>query len=86
MAKSVLYMSISLDGFITGPDDGTGNGLGNGGHRLHEWLGEPVAERPYFDPPGLSAQVFAELTATGAVMRPTASSSRQPDGNQIEER
>ena len=33
MAKSVLYMSMSLDGFITGPDDGTGNGLGNGGHR-----------------------------------------------------
>jgi hypothetical protein len=36
MAKSVLYMSMSLDGFITGPDDGPGNGLGNGGHRLHE--------------------------------------------------
>ena len=27
MAKSVLYMSMSLDGFITGPDDGPGNGL-----------------------------------------------------------
>jgi hypothetical protein len=24
MAKSVLYMSMSLDGFITGPDDGPG--------------------------------------------------------------
>jgi dihydrofolate reductase len=68
MAKSVLYMSMSLDGFITGPDDGPGNGLGNGGHRLHEWLGEPVSERPHFDPPGLSAQVFAELMATGAVV------------------
>ena len=31
MAKSVLYMSMSLDGFITGPDDGPGNGLGAGG-------------------------------------------------------
>jgi hypothetical protein len=30
MAKSVLYMSMSLDGFITGPDDGPGNGLGKG--------------------------------------------------------
>ena len=66
MAKSVLYMSMSLDGFITGPDDGPGNGLGSGGHRLHEWLGEPVAERPHFDPPGLSGQVFAELLETGA--------------------
>jgi hypothetical protein len=53
MAKSVLYMSMSLDGFITGPDDGPGNGLGNSGHRLHEWLGEPVSEHPHFDPPGL---------------------------------
>jgi dihydrofolate reductase len=64
MAKSVLYMSMSLDGFITGP----GNGLGNGGHRLHEWLGEPVSEHPHFDPPGLSGQMFAELLATGAVV------------------
>jgi hypothetical protein len=28
MAKSVLYMSMSLDGYITGPDDGPGNGSG----------------------------------------------------------
>jgi dihydrofolate reductase len=68
MAKSVLYMSMSRDGFITGPDDGPGNGLGNGGHRLHEWLGEPVDERPHFDPPGLSGQVFAEAMATGAIV------------------
>ena len=31
MARSVLYMSMSLDGFITGPDDGPDNGLGTGG-------------------------------------------------------
>ena len=68
MAKSVLYMSMSLDGFITGPHDGPGNGLGIGGNRLHEWLGEPVSELPYFDPPGLSGQVFAELMATRAVV------------------
>jgi len=33
----VLYMSMSLDGFIAGPNEGPGNGLGDGGHRLHEW-------------------------------------------------
>jgi hypothetical protein len=51
MTKSVLYMSMSLDGFITGPGDGPGNGLGNGGLRLHEWLGEPVsgADRVEFE-------------------------------------
>ena len=68
MANSVLYMSMSLDGFIAGPGDGPGNGLGTGGLRLHEWLGEPVAEPPHFDPPGLSGQVFAEVMATGAVV------------------
>src|SRR5437762_5097558 len=68
MAKSVLYMSMSLDGFITGPNAGPDNGLGNGGHRLHGWLGEPVSGPPHFDPPGSSGQVFAELMATGAVV------------------
>jgi hypothetical protein len=50
-------MSMSLDGYITGLDDGPGNGLGNGGLRLHEWLGELVSEPPHFDPRGLSGQV-----------------------------
>ena len=68
MGKSVLYMSMSLDGFITGPNDGQGNGLGDGGHRLHEWLGEPVSGYPQFDPPGLNGKVFAEVMATGAVV------------------
>jgi dihydrofolate reductase len=68
MTKAVLYMSMSLDGFITGPNDGPGNGLGAGGNRLHEWLGEPDSGPPYFDPQGLSGQVFAELMATGAVV------------------
>jgi dihydrofolate reductase len=31
-------MSMSLDGFIAGPNEGTDNGLGDGGHRLHEWV------------------------------------------------
>lgn len=68
MSVSVLYMSMSLDGFITGPDDGPANGLGTAGERLHEWLGEPVAEFPHFDPPGPSGQVVAELMRTGAVV------------------
>ena len=38
MSKVVLYMSMSVDGFITGPDDGTDHGLGVDGERLHDWL------------------------------------------------
>jgi dihydrofolate reductase len=68
MSKSVLYMSMSLDGFITGPGDDPGRGLGVGGERLHEWLGESTGSPPAFDPPGASATIFHELMATGAVV------------------
>lgn len=70
MSKSVLYMSMSLDGFIAGPNDGPGNGLGDGGMRLHEWLGEPVfvSGLPHFEPPGPSRQIHEESNATGAVV------------------
>ncbi|MFL5886484.1 MAG: dihydrofolate reductase, partial [Thermoleophilaceae bacterium] len=38
MPATVLYMSMSLDGFIAGPNDERGNGLGDDGRRLHDWL------------------------------------------------
>jgi hypothetical protein len=31
---------MSLDGFIAGPNDRVGQGLGEGGERLHEWVFE----------------------------------------------
>jgi dihydrofolate reductase len=37
VTATVLYMSMSLDGFIAGPNETPDNGLGDGGHRLHEW-------------------------------------------------
>jgi dihydrofolate reductase len=37
MSSTILYMSMSLDGFIAGPNEGPGNPLGDGGQRLHEW-------------------------------------------------
>jgi dihydrofolate reductase/uncharacterized protein YndB with AHSA1/START domain len=68
MPKSVLYMSMSLDGFITGPDDGPEQGLGAGGERLHEWLGPWEGSPRGFDPPGASGKVLDEAMATGAVV------------------
>jgi len=65
MSKSVLYMSMSLDGFISGPDDGPENGLGTGGERLHDWLGRDDGG---FHPPGASGKIFDEAMATGAVV------------------
>jgi uncharacterized protein YndB with AHSA1/START domain/dihydrofolate reductase len=66
MSKSVLYMSMSLDGFIAGPEDVDGQGLGAGGEILHAWLGADGAGG--FHPPGASAAVLDEALATGAVV------------------
>ena len=38
MTKVAAGITISLDGFITGPNDGPGRGLGDGGERLHYWV------------------------------------------------
>ncbi len=37
MGKVTMGLSMSLDGFIAGPNDGAGNPLGDGGERLFEW-------------------------------------------------
>lgn len=67
--KVRLYMSMSVDGFITGPDDGPGQGLGVDGERLHAWLSDggvdPASHRPGG---GANAEVFDEAMATGAVV------------------
>jgi dihydrofolate reductase len=42
MGKVVADITMSLDGFITGPDDRPGRGLGEGGECLHNWvMGRP---------------------------------------------
>lgn len=38
MGKVLAGITISVDGYITGPDDGPGCGLGIGGERLHYWV------------------------------------------------
>ena len=67
--KVVLDMSMSVDGFIAGPDDGPGRGLGVGGEQLPGWLAaggvDPGSYRPG-DESG--ALVFDEVMATGAVI------------------
>ncbi|MFJ4466973.1 dihydrofolate reductase family protein [Streptomyces sp. NPDC089424] len=37
MTRIIADISVSLDGFVTGPDPGPGNGLGTGGEALHTW-------------------------------------------------
>ena len=38
MSKVIAGITTSLDGYITGPDDRLGAGLGEGGERLHYWV------------------------------------------------
>ena len=38
MGKVYCEISMSLDGFITGPNVRVGNGLGDGGECLHDWM------------------------------------------------
>jgi hypothetical protein len=49
MGRVISGITTSLDGYITGPNDGPGRGLGEGGERLHYWVfGGPwsYAEEP----------------------------------------
>ncbi len=66
MSTSVLYMSMSLDGYIAGPNDATSNPGGDGFMRLHEWFVSPDGE--LFRPLGPAGQLWDEWNTTGAVL------------------
>jgi dihydrofolate reductase len=70
VSATVLYMSMSLDGFIAGPNAGPGNGLGDGGHRLHEWVlpGADASHKDISALGGVNGRVVDEFMATGAVV------------------
>jgi dihydrofolate reductase len=70
VSATVLYMSMSLDGFIAGPNEGPGNGLGDGGHRLHQWSPDPDPDRKVTSgrSAGVNRQIVDESMATGAVV------------------
>jgi dihydrofolate reductase len=66
VSASVLYMSMSLDGYIAGPNDGPGNPGGDGFGRLHEWYGD--SQPSGAGPSKASAEFLDEMNATGAVL------------------
>ncbi|MER5472182.1 dihydrofolate reductase family protein [Streptomyces sp. NPDC002685] len=37
MTRIIADISVSVDGFVTGPDPGPDNGLGTGGEAVHAW-------------------------------------------------
>ena len=72
MPKVLAGITISVDGYIAGPNDGPGTGLGEGGERLHYWVfGGPWTydEEPRGEPTGEDAEWLAEVTSrVGAVV------------------
>jgi dihydrofolate reductase len=66
VSASVLYMSMSLDGYIAGPNDEPDNPGGDGFMRLHEWFTTPDGE--FFRPPGPAGELMDEWNAAGAVL------------------
>lgn len=38
MIKVIAGITTSVDGYVAGPDDGPGRGLGEGGEKLHHWV------------------------------------------------
>ena len=66
MSASVLYMSMSLDGYIAGPNDEPGNPGGDGFGRLHDWYGD--SQPSGAGPSKASAEFLDEMNATGAVL------------------
>lgn len=60
MGSVIIDVSVSLDGFIAAPHDDPGNGLGDDGTRLHNWM---------FDDPTVFDRIYGDLVnETGAVV------------------
>jgi len=64
-------MSMSLDGYIAGPNDDVSNPGGDGFKRLHDWYGfssTPGPEAKTIDKSGLGTHFLDEVRATGTVL------------------
>jgi dihydrofolate reductase len=72
MTKVLAGITTSVDGYVAGPADGPGRGLGEGGERLHYWVfGGPwtYAEDPEGEATGEDAAWLAEaMGRLGAVV------------------
>jgi dihydrofolate reductase len=66
MSASVLNFSMSLDGYIAGPNDEPGNPGGDGFDRLHEWFAPDGGN--FVRPSGPAGQLFDEMMDFGALV------------------
>ena len=95
MGKVIAAITTSVDGYITGPDDGPGMGLGRGGERLHYWAfggpwtyeserdfgGMSEADKAFFDP--LVARVGGGIVGRGMYEAAGAWGGKNPFGGTL---
>jgi dihydrofolate reductase len=72
MGKVMVSLSISLDGYIAGPDDGLEHPLGRGGERIFAWMNagpESARVNEWLAPPEASKAIIdAWSTDCGAIV------------------
>jgi dihydrofolate reductase len=71
MGKVGAQITMSLDGYVAGPNDGPGRGLGERGERLHYWVfGGPWSyeQPPTGEATGVDKELLDESERTGAVI------------------
>jgi dihydrofolate reductase len=70
MSKVLAGITMSLDGYVTGPNDRLGAGLGDDGEQLHQWVfGGPwtYADGPRGEPSDVDKEYLDDVfTSTGA--------------------
>jgi dihydrofolate reductase len=65
MGRTTASLSVSLDGFYTGPEPGPHQGLGAGAEVLHQWLRGGTANRDQLTSNEIVAEMFG---ASGAMI------------------
>jgi dihydrofolate reductase len=71
MAKVIVDVSVSLDGYVAGPEDGLSAPLGKrGGERIFNWFftGPPSKFGELFKPRGRNVEVVEEMFARAGAM------------------
>jgi dihydrofolate reductase len=71
VSKVAAGITTSLDGYVTGPNDGPGRGLGEGGERLHYWVfGGPWTydEEPRGEASGADSEFLEEAVMRGGAV------------------
>lgn len=75
MTRVIADITVSLDGFVTGPDAGPGNGLGTGGRPLHNWA--------FSDDPADRRLLSEGAARSGAVARERAEAASAAKGTDL---